>query len=232
MASELLYNVPVMLGLTLGAYLLGVWVKARSGLSLLHPFIICIPVIVAVLKCTGVPCEFYMESNKMVDFMLGPSVVSLGLLMYDHLETIRKHLLSILVSVLTGSIVGVGSVYLLSRFFRLDVVFTRSLEAKSVTTPIAMDITASLGGNVSLAAVSVILCGFIGTVFGPLFIRMFHISTSVGKGLALGCSAHGLGTSKAIEMGAVEGAVSGLAIALMGIMTALVVPLFNIVFPI
>ena len=101
----------------------------------------------------------------------------------------------------------------------------------SVSASDIVFITASLGGNVSLAAVSVILCGFIGAVFGPLFIRMFHIGTSVGKGLALGCCSHGLGTSKAIEMGAVEGAVSGLAIALMGIMTALVVPLFNLIFP-
>ena len=162
MLNEIMHNVPMMLALTLGSYLAGVWVRNRTRLSLLHPFLICIPVIVAVLKCTGISSGYYMESNKMIDFMLGPSVVSLGLLMYDHLETIRKHLLSILVSVFTGSAVGVGSVYLLCRFFRLDSIFSRSLEAKSVTTPIAMDITASLGGNVSLAAVSVILCGFIG----------------------------------------------------------------------
>ena len=187
-----IYNVPFMLALTLGSYLLGVWVKKKSGLSLLHPFLICIPVIAAVLKFTGVPVGFYMESNRMLDFLLGPSVVSLGLLMYDHLETIRKHLLSILVSVFTGSLVGVGSVYFLCRFFGLDELFIKSMEAKSVTTPIAMDITASLGGNVSLAAVTVILCGFIGTVFGPMIIRMFHIDTPVAKGLALGCCSHGL----------------------------------------
>ena len=230
--TDIVCNMPVMLALTLGAYLLGVWVKKKSGLSLLHPFLICIPVIAATLKFTGVPVSFYMESNRMIDFMLGPSVVSLGLLMYDHLETIKKHLVSILVSVFTGSVTGVGSVYALCRFFRLDGIFVKSMEAKSVTTPIAMDITASLGGNVSLAAVTVILCGFIGTVAGPMMIRMFHINTSVAKGLALGCCSHGLGTSKAIEMGAVEGAVSGLAIALMGVMTALVVPLFNMIFPI
>ncbi len=232
MDASLICNVPAMLALTLGAYLLGVWVRKKSGLSLLHPFLICIPVIASVLYFTGVPVRFYIDSNKMIDFLLGPSVVSLGLLMYDHLETIRRHLLSILVSVFTGSLVGVGSVYFLCRFFSLDEIFIKSMEAKSVTTPIAMDISASLGGNVSLAAVTVILCGFIGTVFGPVLIRMFHISTSVAKGLALGCCSHGLGTSKAIEMGAVEGAVSGLAIALMGVMTAIVVPIFNMFFPI
>lgn len=224
-------NVPVMLTLTIGSYLLGTYIKKKSGLSLLHPFLICIPTIVAVLYFTGVPCDFYMEANGIIEFMLGPSVVALGLLLYDHMETIKKNALTILVSVFTGSVTGVGSVYLLCRFFALDDIFAKSLEPKSVTTPIAMDLSASLGGNVSLTAVSVVLCGFIGAVIGPLFLRMFRIGNPVSRGLALGCAAHGLGTSRAIETGATEGAVSGLAIALMGLMTALVIPLFNLIFP-
>ncbi len=227
----LIYNVPVMLALTIGSYLLGIYIKNKSGLSLLHPFLICIPTIVAILYFTGVPCSFYMEANGIIEFMLGPSVVALGLLLYDHMETIRKNALPILISVFTGSVVGVGSVYLLCRIFALDEIFVKSLEPKSVTTPIAMDLSASLGGNVSLTAVSVVLCGFIGAVAGPVFLRMFRIGNPVSRGLALGCSAHGLGTSRAIETGAVEGAVSGLAIALMGLMTAIVIPIFNLLFP-
>lgn len=221
-----------MLALTIGAYLLGTYIKDKSGMSLLHPFLICIPTIVAVLYFTGVPCSFYMEANRIIEFMLGPSVVALGLLLYDHVETIKKNAVPIFVSVFSGSVTGVGSVWLLCRFFGLDEIFVRSLEPKSVTTPIAMDLAASLGGNVSLTAVSVVLCGFIGAVFGPLFLRLFRIGNPVSRGLALGCSAHGLGTSRAIETGAVEGAVSGLAIALMGLMTALVIPLFNMLFPV
>ncbi|MDE6147312.1 MAG: LrgB family protein [Bacteroidales bacterium] len=232
MANEFFLNVPVMLALTIGAYLLGTYIKDKSGMSLLHPFLICIPTIVAVLYFTGVPCSFYMEANRIIEFMLGPSVVALGLLLYDHVETIKKNAVPIFVSVFSGSVTGVGSVWLLCRFFGLDEIFVRSLEPKSVTTPIAMDLAASLGGNVSLTAVSVVLCGFIGAVFGPLFLRLFRIGNPVSRGLALGCSAHGLGTSRAIETGAVEGAVSGLAIALMGLMTALVIPLFNMLFPV
>lgn len=230
--NELVYNVPMMLALTVGSYLLGVYTKRKSKLSLLHPFLICIPVIIAVLHFTGIPCNFYMESNHIIEFMLGPSVVALGLLLYDHVETIRKNALPILVSVFTGSVVGVGSVYLLCRFFNLEDIFIRSLEPKSVTTPIAMDLSQSLGGNASLTAVSVVLCGFIGAVFGPMILRMTGIGNPISRGLAMGCAAHGLGTSRAIENGAVEGAVSGLAIALMGLMTAIIVPIFNMVFPI
>lgn len=225
---ELIMNVPAMLALTVGAYLLGVWVRKKSGISLLHPFVISLPVVMAVLKVFDIPFEFYKESNYVVDFLLGPSVVALGYLLYDKRVVVRQNIVGILSSVMTGSVVGVASVYLLCRLFGLDEIFILSLEAKSVTTPIAMDITASLGGNLSLAAVSVVICGFLGATFGPLCVKLFGIKSPVAKGLALGCASHGLGTARAIELGAIEGAVSGLSIALMGIATSLIAPLFNI----
>jgi len=227
MKTEFVMNMPFMLMLTIGSYLLGLWVKKKSGLALLHPFLISIPMIIMVLKVTDVPCSFYMESNRLIDFMLGPCVVSLGLLLYDHRHIIRRNFLSIMSAVMTGSVVGVASVYILSRLMGLDDIFILSLEPKSVTTPIAMELSESIGGNISLTAVSVVLCGFIGAVSGPLCLQLFRIKSPVAKGLAMGSAAHGLGTARAVEMGAIEGAVSGLAIALMGVMTALILPLFN-----
>ena len=222
---EMLMNMPAMLLLTIGAYLLGLWAKKKSGLALLHPFLISIPVIIAVLKLTDIPCSFYIESNVLIDFLLGPSVVSLGLLLYDNRDIVLKNCAGILTSVLVGSVVGVASVWVLCRVFGLDEVFLLSLEPKSVTTPISE----SLGGNASLTAVSVVLCGFIGAALGPLVLRLIKIKSPVARGLGMGCSSHGLGTARAIEMGAVEGAVSGLSIALMGIATALIIPLFNLI---
>jgi putative effector of murein hydrolase len=115
----------------------------------------------------------------------------------------------------------------LCRLLKLNEIFLLSLEPKSVTAPIAIEISSYLGGDLSLTAVSVVLCGFIGAVLGPAFLRLLRIKSPIARGLAMGASSHGLGTARAIEMGAVEGAVSGLAIALMGVMTALVIPLFN-----
>ena len=227
---EQIVNMPFMLLLTVGAYLLGVWVKKKSGLALLHPFLISIPVIVTVLTVLDIPCKTYIESNKLIDFLLGPCVVSLGLLLYDNRHIVVKNFVGIVTSVLVGSLVGVASVFLLVKAFGLDDIFLLSLEPKSVTTPIAMGISESIGGNVSLTAVSVILCGFVGAVFGPLCIRVAKIKSPVSKGLSIGCASHGLGTARAIEMGAVEGAVSGLAIALMGLATAILIPLFNLLF--
>ena len=227
---EQIVNMPFMLLLTVGAYLLGVWIKKKSGLALLHPFLISIPVIVTVLTVLDIPCKTYIESNKLIDFLLGPCVVSLGLLLYDNRQIVVKNFVGIVTSVLVGSLVGVASVFLLVKAFGLDDIFLLSLEPKSVTTPIAMGISESIGGNVSLTAVSVILCGFVGAVFGPLCIRVAKIKSPVSKGLSIGCASHGLGTARAIEMGAVEGAVSGLAIALMGLATAILIPLFNLLF--
>lgn len=225
--KEMIMNMPMMLALTVGSYLLGVWARRKSGLSMLHPFLISVPVVVAVLNATDVPCEFYIESNVVIDFFLGPCVVALGLLLYDHREIIRRNLLGILSAVAAGSVVGVASVYALCRLLKLNEIFLISLEPKSVTAPIAIEISSYLGGDLSLTAVSVVLCGFIGAVLGPAFLRLLRIKSPIARGLAMGASSHGLGTARAIEMGAVEGAVSGLAIALMGVMTALVIPLFN-----
>ena len=227
---EQIVNMPFMLLLTVGAYLLGVWVKKKSGLALLHPFLISIPLIITVLTVLDVPCKTYIESNKLIDFLLGPCVVSLGLLLYDNRHIVVKNFVGIVTSVIVGSLVGVASVFLLVKAFGLDNIFLLSLEPKSVTTPIAMGISESIGGNVSLTAVSVVLCGFVGAVFGPMCIRIAKIKSPVSKGLSMGCASHGLGTARAIEMGAVEGAVSGLAIALMGLATAILIPLFNLVF--
>lgn len=229
MMGEIICNVPVMLCITVGAYLLGLWVKKKSGLALMHPFLISIPVIIAVIKATGVSTAFYVESNYLIEFMLGPCVVSLGYLLYVHRHVVREHLAGILSAVVVGSIVGVVSVWILCPVFGLGEMFVRSLEAKSVTSPIAMDIAREAGGNVSLAAVSVILSGFIGAVIGPVMMKVLRIDDPVARGLAMGCSSHGLGTARAVELGAIEGAVSGLSIALMGILTSAIVPLFNMV---
>jgi putative effector of murein hydrolase len=141
---------------------------------------------------------------------------------------VYKNFAGIISSVIVGSVVGVVSVYALCRLLGMDEIFLLSLEPKSVTTPIAMDLSASIGGNVSLTAVSVVMCGFVGAIVGPLLIRILKIKSPVARGLSMGCASHGLGTARAIEMGAVEGAVSGLAIALMGVATALLLPLLNL----
>lgn len=225
--TEFLTNTPMMLALTIGAYILGVFVRKRSGLSWLHPLLICLPVIIAILVIFKIPAEKYTEGNKVITFFLGPCVVALGLKLYDSRKMIKENLLPISAAVVTGSVVGVLGVWALGKLFRLPDDMIMALEPKSVTVPIAMDIIKSLGGNTSLIATSVVLTGFTGAFLGPIILDLVHIKNPISRGVGMGCAAHGVGTARALEESALEGAVSGLCIALMGVLTAVIVPLFN-----
>jgi len=162
--------------------------------------------------------------------MLGPSVVALGYVLYEQIEQIRGNVVSILTAVFTGSAVGILSVVLIAKLLGADHVLMVSLAPKSVTTPIAMSLSEKSGGIPALTAAFVVICGIFGGLIGPVLLRKLGIKSKIAQGLAMGSSAHALGTARAMEMGAVEGAISGLAIGIMGIATALLIPLAEKIF--
>ncbi|MDR0824212.1 MAG: LrgB family protein [Prevotella sp.] len=213
--------------LVFGSYLFGQWVFKKTKFGLLHPLIIAIAIIIAFLKISGVDYQTFEQGSSFVTFMLGPSVVALGYVLYEQLDYLRGNVVSILLSIFIGSVVGIISVILLAKVTGADEILIHTLEPKSVTTPIAMSIAQQSGGNASLTAVIVLFCGIFGSIVGPPILRLLGIKSSVAKGLAMGASAHGVGTAKAMEMGMIEGALSGLAIGLMGVMTALLIPIVN-----
>lgn len=213
--------------LIFGSYLFGQWVFKKTRIGLLHPLVIAMAIIIAFLKLSGISFETFEKGSSFVSFMLGPSVVALGYILYEQIDYLKGNVVSILTSVFVGSLVGIISVIILVRLMGADDILLHSLEPKSVTTPIAMSIAQQNGGNVSLTAVIVIFCGIFGSIVGPPVLRMLGIKSCVAKGLAMGASAHGVGTAKAMEMGVIEGALSGLAIGLMGVMTALLIPLIG-----
>lgn len=216
--------------LIFGSYLFGQWVFKKTRIALLHPLIISIAIIIAFLKITGISYEVFEHGSRFISFLLGPSVVALGYLLYEQLDYLKGNVASILVSVFLGSIVGIMSVIVLAQLTGADEIIMHSLEPKSVTTPIAMSISLQSGGNVSLTAVLVLFCGIFGSIVGPPILKLLGIKSSVAKGLAMGASAHGVGTARAMEMGVIEGALSGLAIGLMGVMTALLIPIVHQLF--
>lgn len=210
--------------LTLGSFLLGVLLYKRTKISLLQPLLVSMIIIIPFLKITGIEYQVFYEKTRLLSFMLGPSVVALGYVLYEQIEHIRGNVISILTSVFVGSLVGILSVVLIAKLFGADRLLTASLAPKSVTTPIAMNLAENTGGVPSLAAVFVVICGLFGGLAGPLILRRIGVKSSIAKGLALGSASHALGTVKAMEMGALEGAISGLAIGIMGVMTALLIP--------
>ncbi len=216
--------------LIFGSYLFGQWVFKITRIGIFHPMIISIAIIIAFLKITDMPYQTFEQGSQFVSFLLGPSVVALGYILYEQLAYLKGNIVSILTSVFIGSLVGIISVILLAKLTGADQVLIHSLEPKSVTTPIAMSIAEQSGGNVSLTAVIVLFCGIFGSIIGPPILRLLGIQSSIAKGLAMGASAHGVGTAKAMEMGVIEGALSGLAIGLMGVMTALLIPVIHQLF--
>ena len=144
-------------------------------------------------------------------------------------KMLLKGIASLSDAVFVGAIVGIVSVIAIGELMGADAALVATLEPKSVTTPIAMGIAEKSGGIPSLTAVIVVAVGIFGSIVGPFVMKVLGIESRIAKGLALGASSHGVGTSVAIQIGAVEGALSGLAIGLMGIMTAILVPVISFI---
>ena len=166
--------------------------------------------------------ESFQKGSHLIHFLLGPSVVALGYVLYEQIQYLKGNVISILTSVFVGAIVGIVSVIAIGELMGADAALVATLEPKSVTTPIAMGIP-------TLTAVIVVAVGIFGSIVGPFVMKVLGIESRIAKGLALGASSHGVGTSVAIQIGAVEGALSGLAIGLMGIMTAILVPVISFI---
>jgi predicted murein hydrolase (TIGR00659 family) len=213
-----------MLMMVMGSFLFGVYIYKRTKITLLQPLLITMLIIIPFLKITGVEYQLFYEKTRILNFMLGPSVVALGYVLYEQIESIKGNVISILTAVFVGSIVGIVSVVLIAKAFGADRSLIASLAPKSVTTPIAISLAEKEGGIPALTAAFVVICGIFGGLVGPIILRRLNIHSKIAKGLAMGSSSHALGTARAMEMGAVEGAISGLAIGIMGIMTALLIP--------
>ena len=211
-----------ILTLVIGVYLAAVWLFRKTRLSILNPLLVSIPVLALITHFLGISYESFEKGSRIISFMLGPTVVVLGYLLYEQIAQLKENAVSIITSVFVGCITGVLSVIFIARYFGADHALIASLEPKSVTTPIAMSIAERSGGIPAIAAVVVIVVG----IFGGL--KRLGIKSRIARGLALGSAAHGLGTAKAMELGAVEGAISGLAIGVMGIMTAILVPVIEL----
>ena len=209
-------------GLTLSAaaWCFGCWVQKKTGLLLCNPLLIAVALILAGLSVFGIPYETYAIGGDFVKLMLGPVTAVLALNIYNQRTILKENFLPVLAGCLAGSLTSVGSILALCRVFHVDQALTASLLPKSVTTAIAMGIAESHGGVAGIAAAAVMVAGLTGAVFAPLFAKRFHITEPVAEGLAIGACSHALGTTRAMEIGQVQGAMSSIAICVCGIMTS------------
>ena len=212
-----------LLTLTVGLYCLGCAVYRRLRVPLLHPVLLTFVAVIVFLSAAGIDYPRYKQATSALDFALGMSVVALGYLLYEQVEQLRGSLLPVGVATLAGCVTGVLSVVYIAMAFGAGREILTSIAPKSVTVPIAVAISEPLGGVVSVTSVVV----FFGSIFGEWILRRCGVRDAEARGFALGAAAHGIGTARAIEIGAVEGALSGLAMALMGLATALLMPLME-----
>lgn len=215
------------LALVIGTYIAATILYKKTHLSVLHPLLTSIFVIIVILEFLDIEYASFQQGSHLIHFMLGPSVVALGYVLFEQMKYLKGNVVSILTSVFVGAIVGIISVIVIGKLMGADQSLIATLQPKSVTTPIAMGISEKNGGIPSLTAVIVVAVGIFGSIVGPAVMKVLGIESRIAKGLALGASSHGVGTAAAIQLGAVEGALSGLAIGLMGIMTAILVPVIS-----
>ena len=212
-------------GLTLAAFAAGTLINRVTRKSVCNPLLLGSLVVVAVLTALRIPYAQYKASAAPVSWLLLPATVSLAVPLYEKWDLLRRNAKAILAGIAAGTLTSLASVLLIGWAMGLDHTQFVTLLPKSVTTAISMDVSVELGGIASLTGAVVILTGIVGSLFGEGLFRLLRITDPMAKGVAMGTAAHAIGTSKALEMGETEGAMSGLSIAVAGIMTAILAPL-------
>lgn len=220
--SEIFSSPYFGVALSVAAFGIGVKLQQKLKTPVCNPLIIAIVLIAGVLLIFKIPYEAYNVGGEIINMFLAPATACLAVAIYTKIKILKQYWLPILVGCTAGSAASMLSVYGMCRLFGLDESLTISLMPKSVTTPIAVSIAEPAGGMVPITVVAVIGTGILGSIIAPFLIRVFKVTDSMAAGLAIGASSHAVGTSKAIELGEVEGAMSGLAIGVCGIITVLI----------
>ncbi|MDO4489151.1 MAG: LrgB family protein [Eubacteriales bacterium] len=208
--------------LTLLAFSLGKYIRKKANTEICNPILIAVIVIIAFLLVTKTDYKVYKEGSKLISMMLTPTTICLAIPLYEQFEVLKKNAVAVLLGIFSGVIASIGSVTLLSMLFGLSHAEWVTVLPKSVTSAIGMDLAAELGGNAAIAVAVIILTGITGNMLAKGFLRLIKVTEPVAVGTALGTASHAIGTSKACEIGDVEGAMSSLSIVTAGIITVII----------
>lgn len=219
---EALTSTPLLgLILTAAAFALARWFQKKTGWVLANPTVVSAAMIIALLLLLDIPYDDYARGGDFVNLMLSPVTAILALGIYNQRDILKKNFIPVLVGCTVGCAVSMGSVLLLCRLFGLDQAVTAAMLPKSCTTAIAVGIAEAKGGVVAIAVACVIIAGTVGAVGAPAFIKWFHVTDPVAQGLAIGACSHALGTTKAREIGELQGAMSSISIGICGLLAVL-----------
>lgn len=212
--------------LTLAVFLACQQLYQRYKQPWLNPLFWSISVLILLILSGLIPYDGYRDGTKLISFFLGPATVVLAVPMYRQRQLLQQYWKPILIGICFSVIISAVSITSLSALFRLSDQLHLSLLPKSITTPIGISLSEVIGGIPALTVVSIIITGIAGAMFSPFFLELTRVKHPVAKGIGIGASSHVVGTSKALEMGEVEGAMSSLSIALAGVVTYVFVPIY------
>lgn len=222
----MIYSPLFGMALTIICFEIGVYLNKKTGLSVVNPLVVALVLCIVILKVFNIPLAAYQKGGDIINMLLPPVTAILAVSIYEQLEVLKRFFIPVVAGVTVGSITAVISAYMLCKLFGVDDAVTMAMVPKSVTTPIAIELSRQLGGNVSITVAAVMVTGILGAVFAPILIKIFKIKNPVARGVAIGTSSHALGTTKAVEIGEVEGAMSGVAIGIAGVVTVVIAMFF------
>lgn len=216
--------------LSLLAYQIGIFLRNKTKKDICNPFMISVILVIAFLLLFKIDYDVYNQSAKYLSYLLTPTTVSLAIPLYEKLDLLKKHFGAIILGILAGVLTSLISILGMSCLFGLSHSEYVTLLPKSITTAIGMGVSEELGGYVSITAASIMITGILGNIIGEFICKCFRIKYAISKGLALGTSSHAIGTTKAMELGDVEGAMSSLSIIVAGLMTVVLASIFAMLY--
>ncbi len=224
MLSTLLKEPLFQITITMMVYAVVNRLYRKLHFFIFNPLLLATAIIIYILEYAKVDYSIYAKGGDMITFLLGPATVALGVPLFKQIAAIRANFKSIIVGVLVGSVTAIVSTILLAKALGASRETLLSIAAKSTTMPIAVGITKILGGNDKLIVLAVAVTGIFGGVIGAEVMKLARVKSRIAVGIGIGTSSHAGGTSKAIQMGETEGSMSGAAIVLTGLVTALTAP--------
>ena len=220
--KEIVFSSPFF-GITISivAYSIGVWLNKKTKMALINPLLISYVIIIPLLILLNIPLEWYKRGGDIINMFLSPATAVLAITVYRQRKLLKDHILSVIVGSIAGSLTSLLVVYALCRLLLMPDEITVSMLPKSITTPMAIAVSESLGGIEAVTVLAVIITGISGNILGPILIKVFRIKNEIAQGMAMGAASHAVGTSKAIELGEVQGALSSIALVMSGIITVI-----------
>jgi predicted murein hydrolase (TIGR00659 family) len=212
--------------LTIGCYWFGMAFYNKTNWTFFQPVLISSVMIIFLLYYAKIPYKVYYEQNMVLNYILPFTAVALAVPLYRSLDILKRHALPILAGIAAGTLATMGTLLVICRLMGTDEKILVTMLPKSATTPIAVEIAGIVGGIPPLTVSLVVITGIIGSICGPELLRLMGIKNDVAKGISIGTVSHAIGTARAFKESEVQGSMSSLAIALAGVLTALLTPVF------